>query len=97
MGPYRWAGISAITSAVDVKPILAASVGIAIYRGIVSPMIARYLAWKSGARVQVARRDWRGIYVPDLNVKRGERLFWLAYLVIVVVGAAVGWTVMVLA
>jgi hypothetical protein len=55
---------------VNLQPVLAASVGIAIYRGIVSPLIERYLAWKSGPRVQVARRNWRGVYVPDLHVKR---------------------------
>lgn len=78
----------------DLKPILAVTVGIAIYRGIVSPLLARYLAWKRGPRVQVARRNWRGVYVPDLNVTRGERLFWLAYLGIVAVGSAALWTTM---
>lgn len=79
----------------DLKPILAATVGIALFRGVVSPLIARYLAWKAGPRRQVARRNWRGVYVPDLNVTRGERLFWLAYLAIVAVGLAAGWTIMV--
>jgi hypothetical protein len=79
---------------VDLKPILAASVGIALYRAVVSPMAARYLSWKHGPRVQVARRNWRGVFVPDLNVKRGERLFWLAYLGIVAVGSAALWTTM---
>ncbi len=80
---------------VDLKPILAASIGIAIYRGIVSPLLARYLTWRNGPRVQVARRNWRGVYVPDLNVKRGERIFWLAYLGVATIGLAVGWTIMV--
>lgn len=79
----------------DLKPILAVSVGIAIFRGIVSPLVARYLAWRDGPRVQTARRNWRGTYVPDLNVKRGERTFWIVYLVIVVLGLAIGWTLMV--
>ena len=79
----------------DLKPILAVSVGIAVFRGIVSPLVARYLTWRDGPRVQAARRNWRGVYVPDLNVKRGERMFWLAYLGIVAVGVAVGWTIMV--
>ncbi|WP_426257004.1 hypothetical protein [Sphingomonas sp. DC2300-3] len=79
----------------DLKPILAASVGIALYRGIVSPMLDRYFRWRNGTRVQVARRNWRGVYVPDLNVKRGERIFWLGYLGIVLLGLAIGWTVMV--
>ena len=79
----------------DLKPILAVTIGIAVFRGIVSPLLARYLEWRNGPRVQVARRDWRGVYVPDLNVKRGERLFWLVYLGLVVLGLAIGWTVMV--
>ncbi len=79
----------------DLKPILAVSVATAIYRGIVSPLIARYLAWRNGPRVQTARRNWRGVYVPDLTVKRGERIFWLAYLGLVVLGLAIGWTIMV--
>mgnify|MGYP003580468325 CR=1 FL=1 len=79
----------------DLKPIIAASVGIAIYRGIISPLIARYLGWRNGPRVQVARRNWRGVYIPDLNVKRGERAFWLAYLSMVALGLAIGWTIMV--
>lgn len=82
-------------SAVDLKPILAATVGIAVFRGVVSPLLARYLAWRDGPRVQVARRNWRGVYVPDLNVTRGERVFWLAYLALVALGLAVGWTIMV--
>jgi len=79
---------------VDLRPILAATIGVAIYRGILSPLIARYLGWRNGPRTQVARRNWRGIYVPDLNVKRGERIFWLAYLALVALGLAIGWTVM---
>lgn len=79
----------------DLKPLLAASVGIALYRGIVSPLLDRYLRWRNGPRVQVARRNWRGIYVPDLSVKRGERMFWLAYLGIVGLGVAIGWSIMV--
>lgn len=79
----------------DLKPILATTVGIALYRGVVSPLIERYLAWRNGPRVQVARRDWRGVYVPDLRVKRGERIVWLVYLGIVVLGLAIGWTIMV--
>lgn len=80
---------------VDLKPILAVSIGVAVFRGIISPAVARYLAWREGPRVQTARRNWRGVYVPDLNVKRGERLFWLGYLALISVGLAVGWTVMV--
>jgi hypothetical protein len=79
----------------DFRPILAASVGIALYRGVVSPSTERYLAWRNGPRIQVARRNWRGVYVPDLHVKRGERIFWLVYLGIVVLGLAIGWTVLV--
>ena len=84
-----------IAGRMDLKPILAVTVGVAIYRGIVSPMLARYFAWRDGPRVQTARRNWRGVYVPDLNVRRGERIFWLAYLGIIVLGLAIGWTVMV--
>ena len=79
----------------DLKPIIAVSVGIAVYRGIVAPLIQRYSDWRDRDRVQVARRNWRGIYVPDLRVKRAEQAFWLAYLVLVAAGLAVGWTVMV--
>jgi hypothetical protein len=79
----------------DLKPIIATSIGIAIYRGIVSPLLDRYFKWRNGPRIQVARRNWRGIYVPDLYVKRGERLFWLGYLSFAVFGLAVGWTIMV--
>jgi len=79
----------------DLKPIFAVTIAIAIYRGIVSPLIARYLAWRDGPRMQTARRNWRGVYVPDLTVKRGERIFWITYLGLVVLGLAVGWTIMV--
>jgi len=79
----------------DLKPILAVAVGIAIFRGIVSPALEKYLTWKVGPRTQVARRNWRGVYVPDLAVKRGERIFWLMFLGIVTLGLAVGWTIMV--
>jgi hypothetical protein len=79
----------------DLKPIIATSLGIAIYRGIVSPLLDRYFTWRNGPRVQTARRNWRGIYVPDLYVKRSERLLWLAFLGIFVVGWTIGWTVMV--
>jgi len=83
-----------LCSVVDLKPILAASVAIAIYRGIVSPLLDRYFAWRNGPRVQVARRNWLGVYVPDLSVRRGEQLFWLIYLGLVALGGAVAWTVM---
>lgn len=79
----------------DLKPILATTLGIAIFRGIVSPLLARYFAWRNGPREQVARRNWRGVYVPDLNVRRGERIFWLSVIGFVVLGSTVGWTVMV--
>jgi hypothetical protein len=81
-------------AAEDLKPIIAVSVGIAVFRGIVTPLLARYLAWRNGPRVQIARRDWRGVYVPDLNVERGERVFWPAYLRVVALGLAIGWRVM---
>lgn len=82
------------TCAVIIAPILATSLGIEIYRGVVSPLIERYLAWRNGPRVQVARRNWRGVYVLDLNVKRGERLFWLFVLGFVALGWACIWTIM---
>ena len=81
-------------AAVDMTAILATALGIAAYRGVVSPVAKRYRTWRDGPRVQIARRNWRGVYVPDLNVKRGERLFWLAYLGIVAVGLAALWTTM---
>lgn len=81
--------------AMDLKPILAVAVGIAIFRGIVSPMIEKYRLWRDGPRELVARRNWRGVYIPDLTVKRGERIFWLAFLAMAVLGLAIGWTVMV--
>ncbi|WP_380789383.1 hypothetical protein [Sphingobium xenophagum] len=79
----------------DLKPIIAVSVGIAIYRGVVCPLLDRYRGWRCGSRVQVARRNWRGVYVPDLRVKRAEQMFWLIFLGIVAIGLAIGWTVMV--
>lgn len=79
----------------DLAPFFATAVGIAAYRGVISPLAAKYRTWRDGSRVHVARRDWRGVYVPDLGVKRGERLFWLAYAGFVVVAGAIGWTVMV--
>jgi hypothetical protein len=79
----------------DLKPILATSLGTAIYRGAVSPLIQRYLAWRNGTGVQIARRNWRGVYVPDVQVERGEWLFWLTVLAFVALGAAVDWTLMV--
>ncbi len=80
---------------VDLKPIIAVTVGIAIFRGIVSPLVMRYLTWRNGPRELVARRNWRGVYVPDLTVTRAERAFWIAYLAFVVIAGAVGWTIMV--
>lgn len=79
----------------DLKLIIAVTVGIAIFRGIVSPLLARYFAWRDGPREMVARQNWRGVYVPDLSVKRGERIFWLCYLGLVGLGLAIGWTIMV--
>lgn len=80
---------------VDATPIIATALGIIAYRGIVSPLAGRYRTWRDSPRVQIARRNWRGVYVPDLGVKRGERLFWLAYGCIAVMAGAVGWTIMV--
>jgi hypothetical protein len=46
--------------------------------GFIRPGLARYGAWKKDPhRIQVASRDWRGRYVPDLKIKRIERSAWL--------------------
>jgi hypothetical protein len=80
---------------VDLQPILATAVGIAAYRAVASPLASRYRSWRDGPRVQVARRNWRGVYVPDLAIRRGERTLWLAVGGFVVVAGMVGWTIMV--
>lgn len=72
--------------------VIATSLGIAIYRGAVSPLLTRYHNWKVSGRVSIARRNWRGVYVPDLGIKRVERTFWLALTCFVVLGIAVTWT-----
>ena len=79
----------------DLKPILATSIGIAIYHAVVAPLIERYIRWKKGPRVQVARRNWRGVYVPDLMIKRVDRLLWLSVICFIGLGFAIGWTIMV--
>jgi hypothetical protein len=80
---------------VNLMPILATSVGIAIYHGLVSPLIGRYRGWRNGPRVQTARPNWRGVYVPDLTLKRTERMFWVCCIAFFVLGLAIAWTVMV--
>jgi hypothetical protein len=80
---------------VDLKPILATSIGIAIYHAVVAPLIERYLKWKKGPRVQIARRNWRGVYVPDLTIKRVERLLCMGLIGFIGLGFAIGWTIMV--
>lgn len=57
--------------------------GVALYRGLVVPLLERYRTWKAGPRDIVARRSWRGTYVPDLAVKRGERAVTIAWVVFV--------------
>jgi hypothetical protein len=57
--------------------------GVALFRGLVVPMLERYQAWKQGPRELVALRNWRGVYVPDLAVKRGERAVAIAWVVFV--------------
>lgn len=60
-----------------------------IAEGFVRPTLRRYSAWKNDPnRVQVAGRDWRGRYVPDLKIKRIERALWIALGVIIVLGIA---------
>lgn len=56
--------------------ILASSLGIFIAAAFVMPAIDRYRAWKNGPREIVARRNWRGQYIPDLTFIRIERAFW---------------------
>lgn len=66
-----------------------------ITTAIIRPAHARYRTWKNDPnRVQVAQRDWRGNYVPDLSIKRVERGLWLAAATIFALGCAIGWTVL---
>lgn len=64
-------------------PLLAA----ALTQVLMRPALTRYIAWKANpARVQVARRNWRGHYVPDLMIKRCERAFWISLAVTFLLG-----------
>lgn len=79
----------------NLRSLIATAIGIAIYRAVGAPLIEKYRTWKAGPRQVVARRNWRGVYVPDLAIIRVERIVWLALLGFVALGAAVGWTIMV--
>ena len=80
---------------VNLAPIIATSIGIMLYRGVLVPALGKYRAWRDGPRIRTARRNWRGVYVPDLTIKRIERFGILLVLALFVCGAAVGWTIMV--
>ena len=80
---------------VDLTPIIVTSISIALYRGVAAPSISKYRAWRDGPRVRTARRNWRGVYVPDLTIKRIERLCVALVVGVVLFGVAVCWTVMV--
>ncbi len=83
------------SKSVNIASIVATSIGIALFRALVEPALRNYRTWKIGPRTRVARRNWRGLYVPDLMIIRTERVLWFAIIVLIVTGMAVGWTVMV--
>lgn len=80
---------------VNLAPIIATSIGIMLYRGVLVPALGKYRAWRDGPRVRTARRNWRGVYVPDLTIKRIERLCIAFVVGVILFGVAVSWTVMV--
>lgn len=80
---------------VNLAPIIATSIGIMLYRGVLVPALGKYRAWRDGPRVRTARRNWRGVYVPDLIIKRIERLCIAFVVGVILFGVAVSWTVMV--
>lgn len=53
--------------------ILASALSIFILNAFVFPIWNHYREWKHGPREIVARRNWRGHYVPDLTIIRFER------------------------
>jgi hypothetical protein len=81
---------------VNFAPIIAASIGIALYGGLIVPLRIRYRKWRDDPRrPKTAQRNWRGVYVPDLAIIRMQRLFWLAYVGFIVFGLWIGWMIMV--
>ncbi len=53
--------------------MLSTAVGIFFCTAFVFPMEKRYKEWKASDREIIARRNWRGQYVPDLTLIRCER------------------------
>lgn len=66
--------------------------GIAAFltQGFFRPALKRYETWKADPnRVQVAGRDWRGRYIPDLRIKRAERAAWVLLVLLAAAGVLV--------
>lgn len=53
----------------------------------------RYTSWKRSRPIVTASRDWRGRYVPDLKIKRIERLVILSVLALCLFCAVYGYLV----
>lgn len=61
-----------------VSHYITTALGIALANAIGFPVANRYIAWKRDpSRERVARRNWRGYYVPDLSILRTERALWI--------------------
>ena len=68
--------------------------GVFIATAVLLPLDRRYRAWKASRSELTLKRDARGNLVPDLTVKRAERAVLVAAAVLIIVGLAVGFTVM---
>lgn len=76
-------------------PAVTNAIGIFIAVAFVTPLLNRYQAWKHDPqRERVYRRNWRGVFVPDLIIIRTERGLWTAFALFVMLGLAINWVIM---
>lgn len=75
--------------------IIATSLGIFLAAFIGLPLMDQYSAWKADpAREKIARRNWRGVYVPDLRIIRVERALKAFGALFLMAGMAINFIVM---
>ena len=54
---------------------------------VVDPLLERYHRWRDDPnRIKTARRNWRGVYVPDLALKRVKAAIFIAWLLVPLLG-----------
>lgn len=66
--------------------MLTIALGMFFAAAFLFPAKQAYVEWKKSRTEVTARKNWRGVYVPDLAIKRAERAGALAFVMLFLIG-----------